>query len=128
MAAMPEMATMPEALDAAGEGEAAGGFLEHALQVRDAGKNGGELHEMQAGGLGRARKRHRAGVLGGDREVAKCHPQRLIAQPRVRQRAARAGEVGVEDHRRPAGIPAQVVVRTDRRRRGAAKVAHCRLG
>jgi hypothetical protein len=80
--------------------------------------------------LGGEGQRDRAPVAGAQREVAEGHPQDAgLAQPLRDERAARAREVGVEQHER--GIrptrPAQMVVGAQRRDRGAAEVgAHRR--
>src|SRR3954467_12367107 len=86
----------------------------------------GELPEpaLDRGRLGRGRARERAGVLRLEREVAVRHADGRVLEPRVGERALRAGEVAVEQDERGAVGPADVVVRPERRDLGAAQVGH----
>src|SRR5665213_582892 len=79
---------------------------------------------LRAGGLRGGGQRHRARMLGGDREVAEGESDRRLAQALMRERAARAGEIRVDHQQRPVGLAAYVIGGLKRRRGCAAQVAH----
>ena len=76
----------------AGRRYAAGILEERVVELPEAA-----LARRRLGGAG---ERHRPRVALGEREVAEGDPQRRVAQPLVRERAARAGVVAVEDDER----------------------------